>query len=149
LADEKDERPLWVLVWGGGNTVAQAIWKVQQERTPEQLKALLRKLRVYTITDQDRPQKGESYEFSSHHWLHKEFEKELFFIWDESAWGFQNVRSLVRLVLAATSPSPCRVNPYFAGPLFRRTGGYLFSTLLNLCPPGSTTTNAVRSSASE
>jgi len=90
LADEKDERPLWVLVWGGGNTVAQAIWKVQQERTPEQLKAFLKKLRVYTITDQDRPQRGGTYEFSSHHWLRKEFEKNLFFIWDESAWGFQN-----------------------------------------------------------
>jgi hypothetical protein len=90
LADEPDERLLWVLVWGGGNTLAQSIWKVQQERTPEHLKAFLRKLRVYTITDQDRPQRGESYEFSSHFWMRKEFEKDLFFIWDESAWGFQN-----------------------------------------------------------
>jgi hypothetical protein len=90
LADEKDERPLWVLVWGGGNTLAQAIWKVQQERTPEQLKTFLQKLRVYTITDQDRPQRGGSPEFSSHYWMRKEFEKDLFFIWDESAWGFQN-----------------------------------------------------------
>jgi hypothetical protein len=90
LADEKDERPLWVLVWGGGNTLAQSIWKVQQERTPEQLKAFLRKLRVYTITDQDRPQRGGSNEFSSHFWMRKEFEKDLCFIWDESAWGFQN-----------------------------------------------------------
>ena len=30
LADEQDERPLWVLVWGGGNTLAQSIWKVQR-----------------------------------------------------------------------------------------------------------------------
>ena len=90
LADEQDERPLWVLVWGGGNTLAQSIWKVQQERTSEELKAFLHKLRVYTITDQDRPQKGESYEFSSHHWMRQEFEKDLFFIWDESAWRYQN-----------------------------------------------------------
>jgi len=90
LADEQDERPIWVLMWGGGNTLAQSIWKVQQERTPEQLKAFLHKLRVYTITDQDRPQKGESYEFSSHHWMRQEFEKDLFFIWDESAWRYQN-----------------------------------------------------------
>lgn len=89
-ADEPDERPLWVLVWGGGNTVAQSIWKVQQERTPEQLKAFLHKLRIYTITDQDRPQRGGAYDFSSHYWLRKEFEKDLFFIWDESAWGYQN-----------------------------------------------------------
>ena len=50
MADEKDERPIWVGVWGGANTLAQAIWQVQQERTPEQLKAL-QKVRVYTITD--------------------------------------------------------------------------------------------------
>jgi hypothetical protein len=90
LAEEKDARPLWVLVWGGGNTVAQSIWKVQQERTPEKLKAFLQKLRVYTITDQDRPQRGGSDSFSAHYWLRKEFEKDLFFIWDESAWRFQN-----------------------------------------------------------
>ncbi len=90
LADEKDERPIWVLGWGGGNSVAQSIWKVQQERTPEQLKTFLRKLRVYTITDQDRPQRGGAFSFSSHQWMRREFEKDLFFIWDESAWGFQN-----------------------------------------------------------
>ena len=41
LADEKDERPIWVCAWGGANTLAQAIWKVKQTRTPEQLKAFL------------------------------------------------------------------------------------------------------------
>lgn len=33
LADEDDDRPVWVTVWGGGNTVAQAIWQVQQTRS--------------------------------------------------------------------------------------------------------------------
>ena len=28
LADEKDDRPIWVCAWGGANTLAQAIWKV-------------------------------------------------------------------------------------------------------------------------
>jgi hypothetical protein len=93
LADENDERPIWVTVWGGGNTLAQAIWKVQQERTPEQLKAFLKKIRVYTITDQDgtqRPGNTINWPESSHQWMRKEFEKDLFFIWDESAWRFQN-----------------------------------------------------------
>ena len=35
LADEDDDRPIWVTIWGGGNTLAQAIWRVQQERSPE------------------------------------------------------------------------------------------------------------------
>ena len=50
LAEEDDDRPLWIAAWGGANTLAQAIWKVQRERTEEQLKAFLDKLYVYTIT---------------------------------------------------------------------------------------------------
>jgi hypothetical protein len=30
LADEDDDRPIWITVWGGGNTLAQAIWRIQQ-----------------------------------------------------------------------------------------------------------------------
>jgi len=36
LADEDDDRPVWITVWGGGNTLAQAIWRVQQSRSPEE-----------------------------------------------------------------------------------------------------------------
>ena len=89
LADEDDERPVWITVWGGGNTLAQAIWRVQQDRSEAELKAFLRKLRVYTITDQDRDQKT-PFSDSSHQWMRKEFEKDLFFIWDECAWKYQN-----------------------------------------------------------
>lgn len=38
LADENDDRPIWITVWGGGNTFAQSVWCVQQERSPEELK---------------------------------------------------------------------------------------------------------------
>lgn len=92
LADEKDERPIWVTVWGGGNTLAQAIWRVQQDRTQAELKAFLRKLRVYAITDQDRPWSRDDtqpFEISSHHWM-KSFEKDLLFLWCECAWKHQN-----------------------------------------------------------
>jgi hypothetical protein len=87
LADENDERPIWVTVWGGANTFAQAVWRVQKERTPEQLKSFLRKFRVYTITDQDKDWGAKvPFEISSHQWLRREFERDLMFIWDESAW---------------------------------------------------------------
>jgi hypothetical protein len=90
-ADEKDDRPVWVLAWGGGNTLAQAIWRVREGRTPEQLKTFLHKIRLYTITDQDRGyQRGTPYEISSHQWMRREFEKDLRFLWDESAWTYQN-----------------------------------------------------------
>jgi hypothetical protein len=92
LVDENDPRPLWITVWGGGNTLAQAIWQVKQERTEDELKTFLGKLRVYTITDQDVPwgERHSNYGFSSHQWMRREFEKELLFIWDESAWLTQN-----------------------------------------------------------
>ena len=93
MADERDERPVWVLAWGGGNTLAQAIWRVQEDRTAEQLKAFLHKIRFYTITDQDGAQKpGNTINWSesSHQWMRREFEKDLRFLWDESAWKYQN-----------------------------------------------------------
>ncbi len=91
LADEPDDRPIWISVWGGGNTLAQAIWQVQKTRSAEELKVFLQKLRVYAITDQDRSYKtGTPFNISSHQWIRREFGKDLLFIWDESAWLFQN-----------------------------------------------------------
>ena len=46
IADEDDDRPIWILAWGGANTFAQAIWQVQQERSAEEVKSFLRKFRV-------------------------------------------------------------------------------------------------------
>ena len=91
LADEDDDRPIWVCVWGGANTFSQAVWKVQQERSPEELKAFLRKFRLYTITDQDmvygmRMNRA----YSSHMWLRRDFSDDLMLVWDESAWLNQN-----------------------------------------------------------
>ena len=91
LVDEDDPRPLWVAAWGGANTLAQAIWQVSQQRTPEQLRTFLSKLRLFTITDQDmvwamRANRA----YSAHQWLRREFARDLLFIWDESAWLSQN-----------------------------------------------------------
>lgn len=92
IADEKDERPVWILAWGGANTFAQAVWQVQQERTPDQVKQFLRKFRVYTITDQDVPWhwRHSNYPFSSHFELRRDLSEDLMFFWDESAWLTQN-----------------------------------------------------------
>ncbi|WP_298324466.1 DUF1593 domain-containing protein, partial [Asticcacaulis sp.] len=45
--DRDDPRPVWVLVWGGPNTLAQALWKVSQTRTPPEVAKFVAKLRVY------------------------------------------------------------------------------------------------------
>ena len=52
-ADRQDPRPLWVLAWGGNNTLAQALTQARAARSAQDLDTLVRKLRVYTISDQD------------------------------------------------------------------------------------------------
>lgn len=51
--DADDSRPVWVLVWGGPNCLAQALWKINQTRSPSEVDKFVAKLRVYTISDQD------------------------------------------------------------------------------------------------
>ena len=51
--ERQDDRPLWVCAWGGVNVLAQALFHLKANKTEKQLKALLGKLRVYTISDQD------------------------------------------------------------------------------------------------
>jgi hypothetical protein len=52
-ASRDDARPLWVLAWGGTNTLAQALWTARATLPPAETEALLARLRVYTISDQD------------------------------------------------------------------------------------------------
>lgn len=51
--DKSDSRPLWVSVWGGANCLAQALWKVRNTRTEEEVSVFVEKIRVYAISDQD------------------------------------------------------------------------------------------------
>ena len=67
--DRNDNRPLWVLVWGGPNCLAQALYKVKKTRSQKEVKKFVAKLRVYTISDQD----------DSGPWIRKTF-PELFYI---------------------------------------------------------------------
>jgi hypothetical protein len=68
-ADQPDPRPLWVSVWGGANTLAQALHDAQRERSPADLARLIARLRVYAISDQD----------DAGPWLRREFTN-LFYI---------------------------------------------------------------------
>ena len=53
VLEENDDRPLWISVWGGANTLAQALYKIEKIKTPAEADKLIAKLRVYTISDQD------------------------------------------------------------------------------------------------
>jgi hypothetical protein len=52
-ASRDDARPLWVLAWGGTNTLAQALLHARATLDATRLDALVAKLRVYSISDQD------------------------------------------------------------------------------------------------
>ncbi len=51
--EENDDRPLWVAVWGGPNTLAQALFTLRASRPAADVARLVAKLRVYAISDQD------------------------------------------------------------------------------------------------
>jgi len=53
VLEEDDDRPLWVSVWGGVNTLAQALYKIKHTRSEKVQKELISKIRVYAISDQD------------------------------------------------------------------------------------------------
>lgn len=53
ILEEDDDRPLWISVWGGVNTLAQSLHKIKNTKSEKEAKRLISKLRVYTISDQD------------------------------------------------------------------------------------------------
>ena len=67
--DRHDPRPVWVCIWGGANTLAQALLHVRTSRSSGELEKFVRKLRVYSISDQD----------DAGPWIRREF-PELFYI---------------------------------------------------------------------
>jgi hypothetical protein len=52
-AGRNDSRPLWICIWGGANTLAQALLRVRATRPPGDVEKFVGKLRVYSISDQD------------------------------------------------------------------------------------------------
>jgi hypothetical protein len=51
--DRNDDRPVWICIWGGANTLAQALIELRASRSPGEVAKFITKLRVYSISDQD------------------------------------------------------------------------------------------------
>jgi hypothetical protein len=98
VLDKDDPRPVWFTIWGGPRELAQAIWKVGQSRSDEQLAAFKRKIRVHSIADQDRTAGWVKQNHPDVFWI---FSRTLFRgIWKEGdqeivspAWLEKNVRT--------------------------------------------------------
>ena len=52
LLDESDPRPIWLQAWGGTNTIARAL-KTIEEKHPDKMAAVAKKLRFFFIWEQD------------------------------------------------------------------------------------------------
>jgi hypothetical protein len=51
--ERDDPRPLWICLWGGVNTLAQALIDLRATHTPAEMDRLVARLRVSSISDQD------------------------------------------------------------------------------------------------
>lgn len=69
VLEKDDDRPVYISVWGGPNTLAQALWKIRETKSKKEAARLISKIRVYTISDQD----------DSGSWMRREF-PDLFYI---------------------------------------------------------------------
>lgn len=69
--DRPDPRPLWITIWGGANTLAQALLHVRATRSPAELDKFLLKLRVSAISDQDDAGPWIRREFPGMHYIVK------------------------------------------------------------------------------
>jgi hypothetical protein len=76
VVDRADERPVNVVIWGGATELAQALWRVRKDRSPEQTKAFVKKLRVYSIGHQD----------NTGPWINEQF-PDLFFVLSKAPKG--------------------------------------------------------------
>jgi hypothetical protein len=51
--ESNDPRPLWICLWGGVNTLAQALIDLRATHSPAEMEGLIAHLRVSSISDQD------------------------------------------------------------------------------------------------
>jgi hypothetical protein len=68
-AAKSDPRPLWVIAWGGTNTLAQALVDARRTLPPAQVDAMVSRLRVYAISDQDDAGPWMRREFPALRWI--------------------------------------------------------------------------------
>ena len=84
-ADRDDARPLNIAIWGGAHDLAQALWRVRQDRAAADLQRFVARLRVHSIEHQDE----------TGPWIVENF-PDLFFILSSSNAGMSLEKKLPR-----------------------------------------------------
>lgn len=69
VVDKEDERPVWILLWGGAIDLAQALWEVKHSRSAEEVASFVARLRVYEIGGQDNTGAWIAHTFPDIFWI--------------------------------------------------------------------------------
>lgn len=85
VVDSADERPVNIAVWGGQTDLAQALWRVREDRGDDGATTFISQLRVHDIADQDGIQ----------HWIYENF-PDLFYVLNKAASGKDKRASVFR-----------------------------------------------------
>lgn len=54
VVDKADARPVNIAIWGGQTDLAQALWRVREDRSKQELDRFVARLRIHDIADQDK-----------------------------------------------------------------------------------------------
>jgi hypothetical protein len=93
-----DPRPVNIAIWGGQTDLAQALWRIRQDRGESGLTEFIHKIRVHDISDQDGIQP----------WIYEHF-SELFYVLDKAPQGVDNRRAVFRgMYLGGSEPLTSR-----------------------------------------
>jgi hypothetical protein len=53
VISKNDPRPVWVSIWGGSADLAQALWRIRNDHSEDEVKKLISKVRIYSWGQQD------------------------------------------------------------------------------------------------
>lgn len=74
IVEKDDERPVWIVINAGSNTLAQALFDYRQSHSVEELDAFIKKLRVFENGSQDNAGSWICKEFPNIHWIRSNFQ---------------------------------------------------------------------------
>ncbi|MEQ9289118.1 MAG: DUF1593 domain-containing protein [Cyclobacteriaceae bacterium] len=74
IVEKEDERPVWIVMNAGSNTLAQALFDYRESHSKEELDTFVKKLRVFENGSQDNAGAWICSEFPEIHWIRSNFQ---------------------------------------------------------------------------
>lgn len=74
IVEKNDERPVWIVINAGSNTLAQALFDYRENHSEAELNAFVKKLRVFENGSQDNAGSWICREFPNIHWIRSNYQ---------------------------------------------------------------------------